>query len=237
MPYFPVDDDMPFHPKVLAAGNEAMGVWARAGALCKKYATGGLVSAEMALSLGSKKLAAQLVKSGLWDAVEGGYRFHDWEHQTGNGDAATEKKRKEANAERQRRWRASRNGVTDGVTNGVTDAVTNETPNQSVPVVTDFDTQLPTPEALELNARDYEQDPEVIAGFRKALNGYGGENLDELAMLTLVALLIEASPRPVTNHVGYIVRCTQRSPMKVKKLADEAKRQAEMVHAALGQVA
>lgn len=120
MPYFPVDDDVAFHPKILAAGNEAVGMWTRAGALCKKHTTGGHVSVDTARALGSKKLADRLVAVGLWVEVPGGYQFHDWTKQAGNDEAHVEKERaeraREKNAARQAAWRerhAGRNGVTN----------------------------------------------------------------------------------------------------------------------------
>lgn len=125
MPYFPVDDDMSFHPKVLAAGNEAIGMWTRCGALAKKHTTGGFVTLETVDAVGSRKLAARLVSAGLWVAVDGGFQYHDWKQQAGNDDADKEKERaalsRHRNAERQREWRdrnASRNGVSNATVTG-----------------------------------------------------------------------------------------------------------------------
>lgn len=134
MPYFPVDDDMAFHPKILAAGNEAIGMWTRAGALCKKHATGGFVSTETARALGPKRTADRLVAAGLWVVVEGGYRFHDWEQQAGNSDAETERKRadraRERNAARQAAFRA-RNAKSNAVTNRTGNPPVTDTPSPS----------------------------------------------------------------------------------------------------------
>ena len=136
MPYFPVDDDMPFHPKVLAAGNEAIGMWTRAGALCKKHTTGGFVSDATVTVLGGSKLASRLVLAGLWVQADGGYRFHDWKQQAGNDDAHVEKERaekaRERNAARQSAWRG-RNAESNGVTN----ASVTDTPSPS-PSPSDF---------------------------------------------------------------------------------------------------
>lgn len=113
MSYFPVDDDLTYHPKVIAAGNAAIGVWTRAGAWAKKYATGGFVSQDIAHGLGRAESRA-LVKVGMWEPGEHpkygtGYWFHDWEHQAGNFDGEEEKARleakREADRERQRRKR------------------------------------------------------------------------------------------------------------------------------------
>lgn len=76
MPYFPVDDQMPFHPKIIAAGNAAVGVWTRAGAWSKGHATGGFVPTEIASILGTRE-ANRLVEAGLWVEVDGGFRFED----------------------------------------------------------------------------------------------------------------------------------------------------------------
>jgi hypothetical protein len=125
MPYFPVDDDMSFHPKVLAAGNEAIGMWTRCGALAKKHTTGGFVTLETVDAVGNRKLASRLVSAGLWVAVDGGFQYHDWKQQAGNDDADKEKERaalsRHRNAERQREWRdrnAGRNGVSNAPVTG-----------------------------------------------------------------------------------------------------------------------
>jgi len=89
------------------------------------------------------------------------------------------------------------------------------------------DTGTTTPVALDPNVREFTA--EEIVGFRSALNDFGAAGLSDLALVTLVMLLVEAAPRPVANVVGYVVRCTQRSPQKVRKLAVEAERQASRV--------
>ena len=78
MPWFMVDDDMTFHPKTLAAGNEAMGMWVRAGSWCQKQLNGGLVPPEMVAALGNEDLANRLVSAGLWTKSKAGFRFHQW---------------------------------------------------------------------------------------------------------------------------------------------------------------
>lgn len=53
MPWFNVDDGFHCHPKVLAAGNAAMGLWARLGSYCAKYATNGVVPAAIVHAYGT----------------------------------------------------------------------------------------------------------------------------------------------------------------------------------------
>lgn len=81
MTWFKVDDKLAFHPKVLAAGNTAMGLWVRAGAWASDQLTDGHIPGEVAalLSQSRSRDAAKLVQSGLWIAERnGGFTFHDW---------------------------------------------------------------------------------------------------------------------------------------------------------------
>jgi hypothetical protein len=106
MPYFPVDDQAPFHPKFIAAGNAAIGLWTRAGAWCKGAASGGWLSHDAARTIGSPAEIKKLLKVGLWEHEsrdgEPGYVFHDWTHATGNGTAEEETERRDRERERNR---------------------------------------------------------------------------------------------------------------------------------------
>lgn len=79
MPWFKVDDKLAMHPKVLRAGNAAMGLWVRAGSWSAAHLTDGLIPMSLLSSLGGKRAQADaLVKAGLWDVEPDGYRFRDW---------------------------------------------------------------------------------------------------------------------------------------------------------------
>lgn len=79
MPWVKVDDSLAFHPKVLAAGNAAMGLWVRAASWSAANLTDGLIPADMIAALGgTRPVANRLVKAGLWCSEPGGFRFHDW---------------------------------------------------------------------------------------------------------------------------------------------------------------
>lgn len=78
MPWFKVDDNLAFHHKVVVAGNAAMGLWVRAGAMCAQQLTDGFVPDHMVAALGGKAQAGRLVTAGLWTRVDGGYQFHEW---------------------------------------------------------------------------------------------------------------------------------------------------------------
>jgi hypothetical protein len=78
MPWFKVDDTLSLHPKVLAAGNAAIGLWVRAGSWSMQQLTDGFVPKHIARTLGSSTEARRLVESGLWVEVDGGFQFHEW---------------------------------------------------------------------------------------------------------------------------------------------------------------
>lgn len=79
MPWFKVDDTFPHHAKVLTAGNAAVGLWVRAGAWSMQQLTDGYVPKHVAQTMGTRAEAGRLVDAGLWQPVEGGYQFHEWE--------------------------------------------------------------------------------------------------------------------------------------------------------------
>lgn len=77
--WFKVDDRLAHHPKIMLAGNAAMGLWVRAGSWAAAHATDGKIPADLLSSLGGRRADAdRLVKAGLWDAEPDGWRFHDW---------------------------------------------------------------------------------------------------------------------------------------------------------------
>ncbi|AUG28774.1 MULTISPECIES: hypothetical protein [Microbacterium] len=80
MAWFKVDDQLHSHPKAGRAGLAAMGLWALAGSHCMSYLTDGVVERWFVESKpNGVKLAAALVKAGLWDEHEDGWVFHDWD--------------------------------------------------------------------------------------------------------------------------------------------------------------
>lgn len=103
MPWFKVDDTLAFHAKTLAAGNAAIGLWVRAGSWSMQTLSDGYIPAQVARQLGNAREATRLVTVGLWDEVDGGYLFHEWElRQPSRAKVHADR---EANAERLREWR------------------------------------------------------------------------------------------------------------------------------------
>jgi hypothetical protein len=78
MVWFKVDDSLPFHAKVVHAGNAAMGLWVRAGAWSAQQLTDGFIPSHIVTTLGTTAQAKKLVAVQLWVSCEGGYRFHQW---------------------------------------------------------------------------------------------------------------------------------------------------------------
>ncbi|AVP42296.1 hypothetical protein SEA_FENRY_70 [Gordonia phage Fenry] len=75
MPDFRVSDTAAFDDKMIQAGNSAIGLWARAGAWCMQQLTDGFVPTRIARQIGTKAQADRLTDCGLWESVDGGYRF------------------------------------------------------------------------------------------------------------------------------------------------------------------
>lgn len=81
MSWFNVCDKFWAHPKTLAAGDRAIGAWVRAGSYLSGHPVAMGVLSECArktLRI-SPKVAAKLVECGLWERVEDGWLFHDWQ--------------------------------------------------------------------------------------------------------------------------------------------------------------
>lgn len=68
------------HPKAKAAGNAAIGLWARANSRCRYDRTAGHVAESVAMELGTREEIDALVRERLWVRTNQGYRFNDWEH-------------------------------------------------------------------------------------------------------------------------------------------------------------
>lgn len=134
MTWFKVDDSFYDHPKVLALPLAARGLWVTAGSYAARHLTDGAVPAMVvaACGPGSQAAAKRLISAGLWEKVDTGYQFHNWqEFQPSKADVEAERRK---NRERINQWRErKRNAVRNSVTNGVTNAVSNVNPVPSRP--------------------------------------------------------------------------------------------------------
>lgn len=107
MPWFKVDDSWWGHPKRVATPLAAVGLWVNAGSWCAQQMSDGYVPKSVLPLLGGKPKDAQaLVDAGLWIPVKDGWEFHDWaKYQPARADV---QKRRDANAERLRKWRQAK---------------------------------------------------------------------------------------------------------------------------------
>ncbi|WP_280381024.1 hypothetical protein [Nocardia wallacei] len=95
-----VDDGAAFHPKFVAAGNAACGLWMRAGAWSQQNLTEGFIPADVARTLGSAAQIRKLVTVKLWHEEPGGYQFHEWGQRQMSKAEILERRRKRAEAGR-----------------------------------------------------------------------------------------------------------------------------------------
>ncbi|MEU1020228.1 mucin-2 [Streptomyces sp. NPDC005898] len=114
MTWFKVDDTAHTNPKLLKAGNAALGLWVRAGAYAAQHLTEGVIPGVVAQLYGTAPQARKLVASGLWHAhghscdrcqqpPAGDYVMHDF--LTYNPTRARVEDDRAAAAERQKRAR------------------------------------------------------------------------------------------------------------------------------------
>lgn len=100
-----LDDQIAFHRKVIAAGNEAFGAWIRMIAHSCAYDTKGVVEKKVALSIGSTRLVKRLVEVVLLEPFGEHYRIHDFD------DWQTPRPREPRNNLSEKRAEAGRKGA------------------------------------------------------------------------------------------------------------------------------
>jgi hypothetical protein len=117
VPWFRLDDSFHSHPKVIAAGNEAIGLYVRSGTYAAEHLTDGFVGEDIAVLYGARNaatrrsprtgkpetLADALVRTRLWHRARGGWTIHDYlDYNPSREDVIRERKQA---AERQKRRR------------------------------------------------------------------------------------------------------------------------------------
>lgn len=79
MPWLRVDDGLFLHPKWLATPSSARGLWITALSYCGNQSNGGIIpSALLPVLGGTENDASDLVQSGLWIAIDGGWQIHNF---------------------------------------------------------------------------------------------------------------------------------------------------------------
>lgn len=105
MTWFRVDDKVLQHPKFIGLSDAATALWFRSGVHCSQYLTDGFVAKKVLYTLSGAPIEAakELVESGLWSHVPGGFQFHDWSEW--NDTRARVEERRRSARERQRKLR------------------------------------------------------------------------------------------------------------------------------------
>jgi hypothetical protein len=114
MTWFKIDDDFFFHPKVVAAGNAAIGLFVRCGSWASNHLTDGHIPHQVIAMFGTATDIDNLIDVGLLEETDTGYwmpAFLDY-----NPSADEVKAQKAATAERQRAHRNRRNDDLEDVT-------------------------------------------------------------------------------------------------------------------------
>lgn len=209
MTWFKIDDQLHSHPKVLAlldgpCPGDALGLWVLAGSWSASQLTDGLVSPSAVRRLGfGLEAAAELVRVGLWERTEEGFRFHDWI--ACNPSRADVEAKRTATRERVRSHREKRN------------AVRNALPPPGNPVTTQPVTPPPTrpdptrPDPLPPNPPRL--GPEPAPGPALRLVGDDDERTvdDVVEGETRLAMLSRLAMRCAVERVGGIYMRTDRA--------------------------
>jgi hypothetical protein len=79
MPWAKIDDDMCMHPKIISAGNEAVGAWVRMIAWSAHELTDGQIPAAVAVMFcQNEKILATLLEQNLLESEGDSYQIHDY---------------------------------------------------------------------------------------------------------------------------------------------------------------
>jgi hypothetical protein len=100
MAWFFVDDAWHCHPKVIAAGNAAAGLWARCGSYCSQQNLEGRIPKLLATAYGTRAEINRLIAVGLWLDEGDVYVMHDWTDYNRSRREAMEQRSKRAEAGR-----------------------------------------------------------------------------------------------------------------------------------------
>jgi hypothetical protein len=100
MAWFRLDDKFHAHPKVMRAGNAAVGLWVRCGTYSAGYGGDGCVPAEIIAKYGDRREVAALVAARLWVPCDDGMLIPDFLQY--NPSKAEDDERRRRDAERKR---------------------------------------------------------------------------------------------------------------------------------------
>lgn len=140
MPWVRIDDEFPHHPKVTTVGPFGVALQVAALCYCNHFLTDGFLPfgavrtlldfnrlgenigdhVEVWVELGAMNIAGRLVKAGIWEEVEGGFRIHDYgDYQPSRieVEAEREKNRDRVAKHRANKRNKGRNASSNAITN------------------------------------------------------------------------------------------------------------------------
>jgi hypothetical protein len=101
--WFKLDDRFYDHPKVLDAGNAAVGLWARCASWSAGYESDGVIPSNVARTFGTRREIDALTSSRLWVPIGDAYVIRDYlSYNIGRAELV---ERRAVDAERKRRQR------------------------------------------------------------------------------------------------------------------------------------
>lgn len=210
MPWFKVDDQFHSHPKVIQAGNAAVGLWLRCGTWAADHLTEGIVPKNVARQFGGPREIKALVSVGLWRELPDGYSFHDWQVYQPSGHEAAELRRKRAEAGRRgaaKRWQRSKpiaNAMANPMANGQQTAWQNDAP---IPIPS-ISSSLRTSSSSR-NARETTTDVDL-----EAIAAALGDTVEYAA--TVAAQVLDGHTR-VKAPTRYVLRSIHNEPERFRR--------------------
>ncbi len=197
MPWFRLDDSFHSHPKVMAAGNEAVGLYVRCGTYAAQHSTDGFVPEQVALLYGTRKLADTLVRAKLWRRVRGGWRMPDYLDYNPSKHAVDNERK--AAAERQRRRREAMLSRRDS---DVTNAVSHSTPSH--PGLS------PGSVGTQSSDRNGRASPKTITAIVNEIRDTTGTNITPAWAQTIADHILAG--RTPTNPAAYVRQAIRAEP-------------------------
>lgn len=234
--WFKVDDNLAMHPKVVEAGNAAMGLWVRAGSWCGAHLTDGTVPAHVVTLLGTRRQAEKLAASGLWIPAEGGaFEFHEWRERQPTRRQVDDERAKTARRVAEWRRRSQVSGESNAVTltracascnalpgevhaegcNGVTSRARPSRDARSRPVPEVLNSSqsvvLPdVPRAIKIDRYEFDVDE-----LRRRLTRTLGP-LDADALLRIAEHVLANANGEVRDPIPYVVAAVEREPSRYR---------------------
>lgn len=212
MPWFRLDDSFHSHPKVIAAGNEAIGLFIRCGTYAAQNLTDGAVRRDIAVlygaethpwgadgSRGTETLGDILVKVGLWHRTRAGWRIHDYLDYNFSREQVL--KERKAAAERQRKWKQARQ---HGEGNAVSNAVTNAAPSRPVPGFTADVVNRPN------GSNQARASPETTDAVKAEIRETTGRLVDDAWAARVAADILGG--RSVASPAAYVRQAIRKEP-------------------------